>query len=154
MNIVLIAPEIPQNTGNIGRLCVATESQLHLIEPLGFSLAESRLRRAGLDYWPHLSLTVHADWDGFLRKSQPRRMIFLSTHGRNSFYDWSFESEDFLVFGNEGHGLPGIFYERYRDLLYRLPMPGRHSRSLNLANTVGIVLYEGLRQTEGWGKPS
>lgn len=149
-NIVLVAPEIPQNTGNIGRLCVCTDSRLHLIEPLGFSLDQSRLRRAGLDYWPRLNLSVHPDWDCFCQKAPSRRMVLLSTHGQRSVFDWRFQAGDILVFGNEGHGLPHFFHDRYHDLLHYLPMPGPHSRSLNLANAVGIVLYEGLRQTKGW----
>ncbi len=150
-NIVLVAPEIPQNTGNIGRLCVCTGSRLHLIEPLGFSLEQSQLRRAGLDYWPHLGYELHSGWNRFLAREKPARMIFLSTRGQRSVYDFSFRPADFLVFGNEGSGLPDPFYQRYADSLYRLPMPGQHCRSLNLANAVGIVLYEALRQANNWG---
>ncbi len=149
-NIVLVTPEIPQNTGNIGRLCVSTDSRLHLIEPLGFSLDQSQLRRAGLDYWPHLQVTVYPEWENFQEKGPKRRMIFLSTHGERSVYEHSFQLGDTLVFGNESRGLPNDFYSRYRDRLYRLPMPGRHCRSLNLANTVAAVLYEALRQVHGW----
>ena len=149
-NIVLVAPEIPQNTGNIGRLCVSTGSRLHLIEPLGFSLDQSQLRRAGLDYWPHLRVSLYPDWEDFLRKGPKGRMIFLSTHGENCVYDYSFKPGDTLVFGNESKGLPMDFYSKYKDRLYRLPMPGQHCRSLNLANTVAAVLYEALRQVHGW----
>ena len=152
LNIVLIAPEIPQNTGNIGRLCVSTATRLHLIHPLGFSLEESQLRRAGLDYWPHLDLRVHDDWDAFLRACNPPRMIFASTKGSKSVFDVSYEDGDFLVFGNEGGGLPDELYVRYADSLRKIPMPGQHARSLNLANSVAIVLYEALRQVKGWGE--
>ena len=145
--IVLVAPEIPQNTGTIGRLCVCTDSQLHLIRPLGFSLDESRIRRAGLDYWPHLDLHVYENWGEFLDRNQPERMAFLSTKGGTSLYDRQFDPGDWLVFGNESSGLPAALYERHADDLYLIPMPGTHMRSHNLANAVSIALYEALRQT-------
>ena len=146
-HIVLVAPEIPQNTGTIGRLCVCTGARLHLIRPLGFSLDEASVRRAGLDYWPHLDLCVHDDWEAFLAAAQPARLLFASTKGGRSLYKFQFRPGDFLVFGNEGHGLPEALYERYSDSLYIIPMPGGHARSHNLANAAAIVLYEGLRQT-------
>ena len=146
LDIVLIAPEIPQNTGTIGRLCVCTDARLHLIEPLGFSLDESRVRRAGLDYWHHVDLHVHATWDAFIGTVAPERMFFLSTKCKRSLYACTFEPGDTLVFGNESSGLPQAFYQRYTDHLYTIPMPGTHARSHNLANAVSIALYEGLRQ--------
>ena len=146
-HIVLVAPEIPQNTGTIGRLCVCTDSPLHLVKPLGFSLDESRIRRAGLDYWPHLDVRVYEDWDEFLARNRPERLAFLSTKAKASLYERRFAPGDWLVFGNETGGLPDGFYERYRDDLYLIPMPGRHMRSHNLANAVSISLYEALRQT-------
>lgn len=146
-NIVLVAPEIPQNTGTIGRLCVCTDASLHLIRPLGFSLDEAHLRRAGLDYWPYLNLDVYENWDDFLDRAQPGRMIFCSTKTERSLYDYRFQEGDWLVFGNEGHGLPVEFYDRYRNKLFTIPMPGVHCRSHNLANSAAIALYEGLRQT-------
>jgi len=147
-NIVLVAPEIPQNTGTIGRLCVCTDSQLHLVKPLGFSLDESRIRRAGLDYWPHLGLHVYEDWADFLqRNNHPERLTFLSTKAEKSLYETRFEPGDWLVFGNESSGLPPEFYERYVNDLFLIPMPGQHMRSHNLANAVSIGLYEALRQT-------
>lgn len=147
-NIVLIAPEIPQNTGAIGRLCVNTEAKLHLVKPLGFSLDESRLRRAGMDYWQHLNLEVYESWQDFLRQNQPQRLFFCSTKAQKSIYSLSFKAGDYLVFGNEGHGLPAAFYQEYRQYLYSIPMPGPQARSLNLANAVAIVLYEAMRQTK------
>ncbi len=146
LNIVLVAPEIPQNTGTIGRLCVCTDARLHLIRPLGFSLDESRIRRAGLDYWRFLDLTVHDDWRGFLSAEEPERMHLVSTKGARSVYDCRYRPDDYLVFGSESSGLPADMHERYREILLHIPMPGRHARSHNLANAVSIVLYEALRQ--------
>ena len=145
-NIVLVAPEIPQNTGAIGRLCVCTEARLHLIRPLGFLLDEAHLRRAGLDYWPHLDCSLHDSWQDFLQQAQPQRMFFCSTKTKRNVYELKFQKGDFLVFGNEGHGLPEEFYTRYQQDLYCIPMPGKHARSHNLANAVAIVLYEAWRQ--------
>lgn len=146
-HIVLVAPEIPQNTGTIGRLCVCTDCRLHLIRPLAFSLDEAHVRRAGLDYWHLVDLQVHADWEAFLGACQPGRLCFASTKGGRSLYEYAFATGDFLVFGNETAGLPSPFYTRYADSLYQIPMPGRHARSHNLANAASIVLYEALRQT-------
>lgn len=146
-HVVLVAPEIPQNTGTIGRLCVCTDAVLHLVKPLGFSLDESRIRRAGLDYWRFLDLRVHETWPDFLAAARPQRMVFASTKASRTVYDWSFSPGDYLVFGNETSGLPPSFYSRYADSLYQIPMPGRHARSHNLANAVSIVLYEALRQS-------
>lgn len=145
-HVVLVAPEIPQNTGTIGRLCVCTEARLHLVRPLAFSLDEARIRRAGLDYWPYLDLQVHDTWDDFLAAGRPTRLFFCTTKTSRSLYDVRFVEGDTLVFGNESSGLPAPFYERYRDDLLTIPMPGAHARSHNLANAVSIVLYEALRQ--------
>ena len=145
-NIVLFEPEIPQNTGTIGRLAVSTNSKLHLIEPLGFSLEDKYLKRAGLDYWPHLAPKIHPNWDAFIAAERPVRRFFLSTHGKKSFFDARFRPGDHLIFGKESAGLPPEFYERYQDELWQIPMPGSFSRSLNLANAVSIVLYEAIRQ--------
>ncbi len=147
-NIVLIAPEIPQNTGTIGRLCVCTDARLHLIKPLGFQLDEAHLRRAGLDYWPYLDWQVYENWQTFLTEAKPTRMIFCSTKTKRSVYQLQLQPGDWLVFGNEGHGLPDDFYRRYQEQLFTIPMPGIHARSHNLANAVSIVLYEGLRQSK------
>jgi tRNA (cytidine/uridine-2'-O-)-methyltransferase len=147
LKVVLVAPEIPQNTGAIGRLCVCTGTPLHLIEPLGFSLDESYVRRAGMDYWKHVDLHVHRHWEAFLRSETPERLVFSSTHARKSLYDIRFAGDECLVFGRESSGLPPAFYTRYDQQLYGIPMPGRHARSHNLANAVSIVLYEALRQT-------
>jgi tRNA (cytidine/uridine-2'-O-)-methyltransferase len=150
-HIVLVAPEIPQNTGTIGRLCVCTDARLHLVKPLAFSLDEARIRRAGLDYWPHLDLRVHDTWDDFLAAAGPARLFFCTTKTARSLYDVGFTEGDALVFGNETSGLPAAFYERYRSDLLTIPMPGAHARSHNLANAVSIVLYEAMRQVR-WAR--
>ena len=145
-HIVLVHPEIPQNTGGIGRLCVSTECKLHLIEPIGFSLDDKYVKRAGMDYWGHLDLEVHSSWDDFLEKYPDARMFFFSTKGGKCYWDCQFSEGDFLVFGSESSGLPQSFYETYRDRLCIIPMDGTFHRSLNLANSAAIGLFEGLRQ--------
>ena len=145
-NIVLFQPEIPQNTGTIGRLAISNDCRLHLIEPLGFSLEDKYLRRAGLDYWQHLSPSIHPNWEAFLETETPRRMFFISTHGDRNFFDAKYEIGDYFIFGRESAGLPDEFYDRFRDDLWRIPMTGKFSRSLNLANAASIVLYEAMRQ--------
>ena len=146
LNVVLLEPEIPQNTGNIARTCVATHSVLHLIRPFGFEITDKNLKRAGLDYWPHLDVSLHDTWEEYLAAARPMRLHFLSTHGEKSLYDCRFKAGDSLVFGNESCGLPKDFYERYRESLFRIPMPGEHARSINLANAVSIAAYECFRQ--------
>ena len=147
-HVVLVAPEIPQNTGNIGRLCVNANAILHLIEPLGFQIDDTHLRRAGLDYWPFLEWHRYPSWQAFLQQNPGARLHFLTAHAkRNFFHDYQAQLGDYLVFGNEQHGLPQALHERYPDSLYLLPMPGPHARCHNLANAVSIALYEALRQT-------
>ena len=145
-NIVLVAPEIPQNTGTIGRLCVSTETRLHLVRPLGFSLEDKYVKRAGMDYWPHLDLTIYENWEEFLKKNPEANLLFISTKGETCFWDAQYRPGDYLVFGRESSGLPPEFYERYRKRLVLIPMEGKFHRSLNLANAASIVLYEALRQ--------
>ena len=146
-HIVLNAPEIPQNTGTIGRLCVCTGAVLHLIDPLGFKIDDAHLRRAGLDYWPFLEWYRHADWNAFLQEAKPARLAFLTSKTTRSIFDYQAQPGDFLVFGNEQHGLPEEIHQRYADNLYTIPMPGPHARCHNLANAASIALYEVLRQT-------
>jgi len=145
-SIVLVRPEIPHNTGAIGRLCVGLDVPLHLVRPLGFHLDDKSIVRAGLDYWPHLKLAIHDTWEDYLAAASPSRLFFLSTHGEKSLYDCVFSGGDALVFGNESSGLPKDFYRRYHDDLFRIPMPGKHARSINLANAVSIASYECYRQ--------
>lgn len=145
-SLVLLRPEIPHNTGAIGRLAVGLGVKLNLIRPIGFHLDDESIRRAGLDYWAHLDWKVHDTWEEYLASECPKRFFFLSTHGERSLYDLKFEEGDALVFGNESSGLPRDFYTRYRDLLFKIPMPGEHARSINLANAVSIAAYECYRQ--------
>ena len=150
-NIVLVAPEIPQNTGTIGRLAVATDATLHLIEPLGFSLEDKYVKRAGMDYWQYLDLHIYKNWEAFLTQNNPERLFFFSTKGEKCYWDTQYKEHDYLVFGRESAGLPPEFYSLYSNDLRTIPMPGKFNRSLNLANAVSIVLYEAMRQQEALG---
>ncbi len=147
MHIVLLHPEIPHNTGAIGRLCVGLDWPLHLIRPLGFSLDEKHIRRAGMDYWEHLDITLHDSFEDFLAAVSPAALYFLSTKGAKSLYETTFDPKGALVFGCEGSGLPKAYYEKYADRLVTIPMPGQHARSINLANAVSITAYEAYRQS-------
>lgn len=152
-NITLFEPEIPQNTGSIGRLCVSTGCKLHLVEPLGFSLEDKYLKRAGMDYWNKLDYTIYPNWDKFMQSNPDAVLHFFSTHGTTSFYDVEYSPGDYLVFGKESAGLPQEFYEKYRDRMRIIPMPGEFFRSINLANSVSIALYEAMRQNRTvWDK--
>ena len=146
LNVVLLEPEIPPNTGNIGRLCLATGSVLHLVEPLGFSLDDKLLKRAGLDYWPHVQLKRWGDWDAF-RSAQPpgARMWFLTTKTQSAYWDAQFQDGDYLVFGRETRGLPAALLQENFENCLTIPM-APETRSLNLATAVGIVLFEAVRQ--------
>ena len=146
-NIVLVAPEIPQNTGNIGRICVSTCCRLHLVKPYGFILDDKHLKRAGMDYWPHLDVAEYENWEDFLARNPHAMLSFFSTRGTRSYWEIAYPDNCFLVFGSESHGLPSEFYTRYADNLCTIPMPGEFSRSLNLANSVALAIYEGLRQS-------
>lgn len=146
INIVLVEPEIPHNTGAIGRLCVGLGARLHLIEPLGFFIEDADVRRCGLDYWPHLDLAVHRNWEAFLSAEQPSRIVPTSAREGHDLYECRFFPGVFLVFGSETRGLPADLRDAHRDSLCRIPMPGRHARSINLANAVSIVAYEAYRQ--------
>lgn len=147
LDIVLVEPEIPPNTGNIARSCAVTGCRLHLVEPLGFSIEEKALRRAGLDYWPYVDLKVHDSLAAFMGKYEGRRKFFVSTKGKKRYTDVSFEKGDMLVFGKETAGLPPDLLEENRDMTLKIPM-GKDTalRSLNLANSVNIVMFEALRQ--------
>ena len=145
MHIVLYEPEIPQNTGNIARTCAATGSMLHLIEPLGFELSDRYLKRAGLDYWHMMQYRVYADFERFLEAWPDARMHFLTTKAPCAYTEASYGPDDFLVFGCETRGLPESLLSRVHDRCVRIPMvPG--ARSLNLSNSVAVVVYEALRQ--------
>lgn len=146
LNIVLFQPEIPQNTGNIARTCVLTNCKLHLIKPLGFSLDEKHLRRAGLDYWKDLDITLYDSYEELREKYKDSTFYFSSTHGDNYYDDVKFKSGDFIVFGRESCGLPDYIREANAETCIRVPMVKTTTRSLNLSNTVAIVAYEGIRQ--------
>ena len=146
--IVLVAPEIPQNTGNIGRIACCTGCRLHLIEPISFSFEDKYLRRAGMDYWHHVDCIKHPDWESFRNYAGDKKMYFYSTKGKKSYWDCPMEKGSFLIFGSEGHGLPDFLHQTYPEQFYTIPMPGNFQRSLNLANSTAIVVYEGLRRCQ------
>jgi len=145
LNIVLIEPEIPNNTGNIGRLSLATGSNLHLVKPFGFEIDDTRLKRAGLDYWQHLSVSIYDSIEDFFNKNEDKNMVFLSSHGTQDHWSIDFEDDMFLIFGKESVGLPKDLIEKHSDKLFKIPLYSKHVRSLNLANAVSIVVYEGLK---------
>ncbi len=148
LNIVLIEPEIPTNTGNIGRLSLASGSNLHLVKPLGFDIDDKRVKRAGLDYWQHISLHLYESVDDFFNTHQDKKMAFLSSHGTKDYLSIDYEEDMFLIFGKESVGLPASITDRHKDKLFKIPIHSPHIRSLNLANAVSIVVYEGLRQLQ------
>jgi tRNA (cytidine/uridine-2'-O-)-methyltransferase len=143
-NVVLVEPEIPPNTGNIGRLCLATGSTLHLVKPLGFSIDDRELKRAGLDYWKEVDVKLWDSFDELETHASPHRSFFLTTKSRRAYYDVAFHPGDFLVFGRETKGLPAPLLAAHSENLLTIPMLG--TRSLNLATAVGIVLFEAVRQ--------
>ncbi len=148
LNIVLIEPEIPNNTGNIGRLALASGSNLHLVKPFGFELSDKRLKRAGLDYWQHLNVIYYDNLDDFLIKNKEANMVFLSSHGSKKHWNINFKDNMFLVFGKESVGLPKSLIKDKEEKLFKIPLYHTEIRSLNLANAVGICVYEGLRQLD------
>ena len=145
LNVVLFEPEIPANTGNIGRTCVATGTRLHLIEPLGFSLSEKALKRAGMDYWPQLDVTTYLDFDEFLEKNPGAKIYMATTKARRVYTEVTYEPDCYIMFGKESAGIPEEILKQHPDTAVRIPMIGE-TRSLNLSNSVAIVLYEALRQ--------
>jgi tRNA (cytidine/uridine-2'-O-)-methyltransferase len=152
LHVALIQPQIPPNTGNIARLCAATDSPLHLIEPLGFSLDAREVKRAGLDYWDKVDLWVHPDWFEFRDAISRSRCLYFSANAHRDYREAPYRDRGVLVFGSETEGMPTRILEKHPDRCFRIPMPGE-VRSLNLANAVSIVLYEALRQL-GIGVPA
>lgn len=146
LNIVLIEPEIPNNTGNIGRLALASGSILHLVKPFGFEIDDTRLKRAGLDYWQHLQVIYYESINDFFEQNKDANMVFLSSHGNQNHWDIAFKDNMFLVFGKESVGLPKSIIKSNEDRLFKIPLYSEHVRSLNLANAVGIIVYEGLKK--------
>lgn len=147
LNIVLYEPEIPANTGNIGRTCVATGARLHLIEPLGFRLTEKELKRAGMDYWQELDVTRYVNWEDFLLKNKGAKIYMATTKGKHVYSDVAYEPDCYLMFGKESAGIPEEILVKYPDNCVRIPMIGE-TRSLNLSNSVAVLLYEALRQNQ------
>jgi len=147
LNIVLVSPEIHQNTGNIARTCAATGARLHLVRPLGFEITDKALRRAGLDYWYLLDVSIHDSLEDFFRKEQPERFYLLSTKAPRRYCDAQFQDGDYLLFGRESAGLPEPLLEEHREKCLKIPMAGE-ARSLNLSNAVAITVYEALRQMD------
>ena len=145
LNIVLLEPEIPANTGNIGWTCVATGTRLHLIEPLGFSLSEKALKRAGMDYWKDLDVTTYIDYGEFLEKNPGAKIYMATTKARKVYTEVSYEDDCYIMFGKESAGIPEEILVENQENCVRIPMIG-DIRSLNLGNSVAIVLYEALRQ--------
>tara|TARA_Y100000588_G_C14014752_1_gene821580 strand:+ start:108 stop:572 length:465 start_codon:yes stop_codon:yes gene_type:complete len=147
LNIVLVEPEIPMNTGTIGRLCLATNSILHLIEPLGFEINDSQLKRAGLDYWKYVNVNTHPDIENFLQNIPIRaQKVFLSTKGEKNFFRHNFSPGAYLFFGSETRGLPLRLIQANKKHTYCIPQYDERVRSINLANAVSIVVYEAIRQ--------
>ncbi len=144
-NIVLFEPEIHTNTGNIGRLSLASGSKLHLVKPFGFEITDSRLKRAGLDYWQHISLVIYESIEDFYEKNKGGSFVYFSSHGAKNYCAIDFKDEMFFIFGKESVGLPKDIITENLDSVYNIPIYSPHIRSLNLANAVGIVVYEGLR---------
>lgn len=150
LNIVLHEPEIPANTGNIGRTCVATGTRLHLIEPLGFRLNEKNLKRAGMDYWNDLDVRTYINYEEFLEKNQNARIYMATTKAQKAYTEVSYEPDCYIMFGKESAGIPEEILVRHKNDCVRIPMAGG-IRSLNLANSAAIILYEALRQNDFLG---
>ena len=152
IHVILFQPEIPQNTGNIGRMCALTRSRLHLVHPLGFSITDRNLRRAGMDYWFSLDVHEHADWKAFRGSEHaPRRLWLFTTHAQLGFWDARFEDGDGLVFGSEGSGAPEWLHKELEGRRVTIPHANPELRSLNLSTAAGVAAYEALRQTGGIG---
>jgi len=145
MHIVLHEPEIPQNAGNIARTCAVTNSVLHLIKPLGFSVEDKYLKRAGLDYWQYLDIRYYENWEDFLEKNKGARIFMATTKSKQIYTDVEYKEDDYIMFGKESAGIPEEILLQYKETSVRIPMMG-DTRSLNLSNSVAIMVYEALRQ--------
>tara|TARA_R110002051_G_scaffold323119_1_gene415727 strand:+ start:3145 stop:3600 length:456 start_codon:yes stop_codon:yes gene_type:complete len=146
LHLVLFEPEIPNNTGNIGRLSLASGCHLHLVKPFGFELSDKRVKRAGLDYWQHLSLTIYESIGDFYMQHQDKNLVYFSSHGEKTHWEIPYEDDMFLIFGKESVGLPKDIIQKNEGNVYKIPLYSEHIRSLNVSNAVAIVVYEGLRQ--------
>ena len=145
-NIVLLEPEIPNNTGNIGRLTLASGSNLHLIKPFGFELSDSRLKRAGLDYWKHVPISIYDNKNDFFTKNRGKDMVFLSVCGSKNYNSIPYKKDLFLIFGKESVGIDKEVITQNQEIVYKIPINNRYVRSLNLANAVSIVVFQGLNK--------
>lgn len=146
MHIVLVEPEIPPNTGNIARLCAGTNTTLHLVKPLGFSIEDKEVRRAGLDYWDKVKIVVWESFEKFLENNKQKRLFYLSTKAKLNYTEVKYSIDDYLIFGKETKGLPEELIFSHPDTAITIPIDKNNIRSLNLANSASIVLYEALRQ--------
>ena len=147
MHVVLVEPEIPMNTGTIGRLCLATGATLHLVEPFGFEINDSKLKRAGLDYWQFVKVKTYPNLDKFFEKILPDTpKVFFSTKGKREFFEHTFKKNSYMFFGSETRGLPKSLLRSHQDSTYRIPQYDDRGRSINIANAVGIAVYEAIRQ--------
>jgi tRNA (cytidine/uridine-2'-O-)-methyltransferase len=146
LRVVLVEPQIPPNTGNVARLCAATGTLLHLVEPMGFRINDAKLKRAGLDYWDSVVMSVHSSFDDFIRSAAPPRFFLFTTRASRSHSSVQYQPGDTLVFGSETHGLPDSLLERHPDQVVGIPIRTEHVRSLNLSSAVSIAVYEALRQ--------
>lgn len=146
LNIVLFQPEIPQNTGNIGRTCVLTNSTLHLIKPLGFLIDDKHLRRAGMDYWPQLDVVCYDSFEEFYDKNKDKKIFISTTKAKKLYNEVEYKQGDFIMFGRESSGVPQYIRDMFGDTLIKIPMIETTDRSLNLSNSAAIVMYEALRQ--------
>ena len=147
MNIVLLEPEIPQNAGNIARTCAVTNSTLHLIKPLGFSVDDKHLKRAGLDYWHYLDIRYYENWQDFIEKNKGAKIFMATTKSKQLYTDVKYEKDDYIMFGKESAGIPEEILLENKENCVRIPMYG-DTRSLNLSNSVAIIVYEALRQQD------
>lgn len=148
LNICLFEPEIPHNTGSIARTCALTKTRLHLIKPLGFSIQDKYLKRAGLDYWHLVDITIYESLDDFFKKTEGARYFFATTKGKATYSEVSYREGDFIIFGKETAGLPEEIHKKYPDQMIHIPMLKAIGRSLNLSNAANIILFEALRQLD------
>lgn len=146
LHVVLVEPSIPQNTGNIGRLCAATKSRLHLVEPLGFEISDRKLKRAGLDYWPLLDWCRYTGWEEFVERNPKARMWLFSTRTERPYTEARYRDGDYLVFGNEQTGLNEWFHKTYEERLLTIPLDNPAVRSMNIGNAAAVALFEARRQ--------
>lgn len=147
LHVILYHPQIPQNTGNIGRLCAITQTRLHLVHPLGFTISDKHLRRSGMDYWDQIDLHHHANWEAFIQsRVRPKRLWLFTTKAEQTFWDVKYAADDGLLFGNEGEGAPEWLHQEIGKNRITIPQANADMRSLNLSTAVGIAAYEALRQ--------